>query len=77
MLQARLKAFRSNGMLQKKAAGMGIRGKLHKQLSSEFVAEALEGNVEGCNAKAVLEGYNPDEGIGKYKSFLVFGLLYH
>lgn len=76
MLQARLKAFRSNGMLQKKAAGMGIRGKLHKQLSSEFVVEALEGNVEGCNAKAVLEGYNPDEGIGKYKFLVSVGLIF-
>ncbi|KAJ8663205.1 hypothetical protein O0I10_001382 [Lichtheimia ornata] len=71
VLQARLKAFRSNGMLQKKAAGMGIRGKLHKQLSSEFVAEALEGNVEGCNAKAVLEGYNPDEGIASIDRVLL------
>lgn len=69
VLQARLKAFQSNGVLQKKAAGMGIRGKLHRQLSSDFVTDALAGNVKGCDAKAVLEGYNPYEGIGKYHTY--------
>lgn len=71
VLQARLKAFQSNGVLQKKAAGMGIRGKLHRQLSSDFVTDALAGNVKGCDAKAVLEGYNPYEGIASVDRVLL------
>ncbi|KAI9323150.1 P-loop containing nucleoside triphosphate hydrolase protein [Dichotomocladium elegans] len=77
MLKSRLLAFRANNGLRHKIHNIGIKGGLYKKLSAQFINDAKEGSVPGCDAAAVLRHYNADEGLESIDRVLFSSFLSH
>ncbi|KAI8136697.1 P-loop containing nucleoside triphosphate hydrolase protein [Fennellomyces sp. T-0311] len=71
ILKNRLRLFVSSAEVRRHAASVGIRGKLFQELSRRFVQLAMDGKVQGCNAKAVKEAYNSEEGVASVDRLLL------
>lgn len=58
-------------MQKRKAASVGVSGKLYEKIADNFAAAAMDGHLDYCNPKDLAAAYNSGEGILSVDRYLL------